>query len=980
MKEKKKFLKVVIPVLLLIVIAAALYQVYQYLAVNSMLVMADVMVYVKRCGPYLIPAAVILIAAIVCGIVFRRKLVGRRHFLYESQAIMAVLLALLIGVNGIALGPMQYLLNLVLASNDGIRQETSAKAEDLAMQIAEEGTVMLKNEDSFLPIDSSTKLNVFGWASTNAAYGGGGSGSIGGTECVTLLQGLEEAGFRLNDELFDFYVSYAEERPTRMSGMPENLVEPYADEYSETLLQDAKDFSDTAMIIITRSGQETADLPTDMGNVVANATAEATSNPGETQEYEYFEDGQHYLELSIPEREMVDLVCDNFDNVIVLYNGTNAFEMGWVDEYDSIKSVLLMPTPWQKGFEALGRILDGELNPSGRLTDTYVYDLTQTPSYHNFGNFLYENPEGYSFVNYVEGIYVGYKFYETAAAEGFIDYDQTVQYPFGYGLSYTDFSQEITDYQTDDGKITIDVTVKNTGSAAGKDVVELYYTAPYTNGGIEKSAVELLDFEKTDLLQPGESEKIVFTFREEDMASYDTGLEVEDGGYILEQGSYQISLRSDSHTVLDSAEYIVDADIIYTEDGQGARSTDLTAAVNQFTGNAEGDLTYLSRADHFSNYEEATAAPSSYTMPEKYQEVLVDNSNYEIEVDPDDEMPVTGAKKGLKLEDMIGLEWDDPKWDSLLDQMTADEMASLIEVGGWQTVAVDSVGKPATLDVDGPAAITSFFSSDLSGTAFPSEALLGATWNKEICYQMGELVAKEATDLGVSGWYAPAANLHRSAFGGRNFEYFSEDGVLSGYLASNIISGARENGVYCFMKHFVMNDQETNRIGKICTWCNEQAIRQTYLKPFEIAVKQGKTTAIMDSYNYIGTEWAGSSEALLTNILRGEWGFRGTALTDYFGGYGFMEADRGIRAGTDLMLTNSGAGDAELEDTTSATAVKAMRRASHNILYTIANSNAMYEGASHQTWIRTLVLIDVALGGVMAVIEAAILVRYRKKK
>lgn len=980
MKEKKKILKAVIPVLLVIVIAAALYQVYQYLAVNSMLVMADVMVYVKRCGPYLIPAAVILIAAIVCGIVFRRKLVGRRHFLYESQVIMAVLLALLIGVNGIALGPMQYLLNLVLASNDGIRQETSAKAEDLAMQIAEEGTVMLKNEGNFLPIDSSTKLNVFGWASTNAAYGGGGSGSIGGTECVTLLQGLEEAGFQLNDELSDFYVSYAEERPARMSGMPENLVEPYGDEYSETLLQDAKDFSDTAMIVITRSGQETADLPTDMGNVVANATAEATSNPGETQEYEYFEDGQHYLELSIPEKEMVDLVCDNFDNVIVLYNGTNAFEMGWVDEYDSIKSVLLMPTPGQKGFEALGRILDGELNPSGRLTDTYVYDLTQTPSYHNFGNFLYEDLEGYSFVNYVEGIYVGYKFYETAAAEGFIDYDQTVQYPFGYGLSYTDFSQEITDYQTDDGKITIDVTVKNTGSAAGKDVVELYYTAPYTNGGIEKSAVELLDFEKTDLLQPGESEEIVFTFYQEDMASYDTGLKVEGGGYILEQGSYQISLRSDSHTVLDSAEYIVDADVIYTEDGQGARSTDLTAAVNQFTGNAEGDLTYLSRADHFSNYEEATAAPSSYTMPEKYQEVLVDNSNYEIEVDPDDEMPVTGAKNGLKLEDMIGLEWDDPKWDSLLDQMTADEMASLIEIGGWQTVAVDSVGKPATLDVDGPAAITSFFSSDLSGTAFPSEALLGATWNKEICYQMGELVAKEATDLGVSGWYAPAANLHRSAFGGRNFEYFSEDGVLSGYLASNIISGAKENGVYCFMKHFVMNDQETNRIGKICTWCNEQAIRQTYLKPFEIAVKQGKTTAIMDSYNYIGTEWAGSSEALLTNILRGEWGFRGTALTDYFGGYGFMDADRGIRAGTDLMLTNSGAGDAELEDTTSATAVSAMRRASHNILYTIANSNAMYEGASHQTWIRTLVLIDVALGVVIAVIEAAILLRYRKKK
>lgn len=981
-KKKKKWLQILIPLIILAVIVFALKYAFDYLAANSMLVMADVMVYVKLCGPWLIPALVLAVVLLVIGIAFRKKITGRKRFMYEAQSIIAVIAALIIGVNGIVLNPMQYLLNLFLADNNGIKQTTLDGAADLAMQVAEEGTVLLKNENGYLPLDSSaTKLNVFGWASTCPAYGGGGSGQIAaGADCVTLLQGLENAGFETNKELTDFYTSYASERPEKLPGTPENLVEPYAKEYSKKLLNDARKFSDTAMVVITRSGQETADQPTEMGNVTANATAASDSSAGKHVEYKYFEDDQHYLELSTPEREMVDLVCSNFSNVIVLYNGSNAFELGWTEQYDNIRSVLMMSAPGEKGFQALGGILSGEINPSGRLTDTYVYDMTKIPTFNNFGNYQYDNADGFSFVNYVEGIYEGYKFYETADAEGMLNYKDAVQYPFGHGLSYTTFSEKITKYSATNDLISMDVSVTNTGDTAGKDVLELYYTPPYYNGGIEKSAVELLNFEKTEELKPGENTTVHFEFKPEDMASYDEGIKVSGGGYILEAGEYELSVRADAHTVLDSRSYDVDKDIIYTDNEDGARSTDLTAAVNQFKNTSEGDVEYLSRKDHFANYETATAAPKSYNISNTYAAKLVDNNTYKMKVNDDDTMPVTGKNNGLKLKDMVGLSYDDPKWDKLLDQLTTDEMADLISIGGWQTVRLDSIDKPATLEADGPAGFSSFFSAAITGTAFPSEVMVGSTWNREICRKIGEYMAKEGADIGVSGWYAPAVNLHRSPFGGRNFEYFSEDGVLSGRLAAEIVEGAEKNGLYCFTKHFALNDQETNRIGKLCTWATEQSIRETYLKPFEYVVKDGGATAMMSSYSYIGTEWCGSNKPLLTSVLRDEWGFRGTVITDYFGGYGYMDADRAIRAGNDLMLTNSGTGDAELEDTDSATAVIAMRNSAHNILYTVANSNAMDQNAQHQTWVSKVIMADVIAAAVLMAAEVIIILIYRKKK
>ena len=511
---------------------------------------------------------------------------------------------------------------------------------------------------------------------------------------------------------------------------------------------------------------------------------------------------------------MLDLVCANFDNVVVVYNGANTMELGFLNDYKQIKGAIWCPGTGQSGFESLGAVVAGTVNPSGKTSDTFVYDLTATPTYNNFGNFLYDNMDEFaatsknfgtgeeeatipSFVNYVEGIYVGYRFYETAAVEGLIDYDKTVQFPFGYGLSYTDFEQKMGDVTVADGKVSFDVTVTNNGTAAGKDVVEVYYNPPYTNGGIEKASANLIDFAKTDVLQPGESQTINVSFSEEDMASYDT---YGNGCYVLEAGDYEISINSDSHNAIASQTVSVADTVVYDENN--ARSTDDVAATNQFA-YAEGDVTYLSRAD------------------------------------------------------------------------------------GFQTSAASSVGKVMTVDCDGPASINNNFTGTGS-IGFPSAVMIANTWNKDLALSFGESIGKMADEMDVSGWYAPAMNTHRNAFAGRNFEYYSEDGVLSGKMAANAVIGAEKYGVYAYIKHFALNDQETNRTGMLCTWSNEQAIREIYLKPFEIAVKEGGAKAVMSSFNYIGTQWAGGTYPLQTTVLRDEWGFRGFVLTDYFGVYGLM--------------------------------------------------------------------------------------------
>ncbi|TPF95239.1 glycoside hydrolase family 3 protein [Bifidobacterium sp. UTBIF-78] len=904
---------------------------------------SDVWNVVASVMPQLIAIGVVLVLALALTIGINKKTVknvGTRKLIH-SESWLVFLVAVVVAVSMMLFGPLASLLNSATATKYELSQTTISNASKLAKEIQAEAITMLKNEDGNLPL-ANKKVNVFGWGSTNPVYGGTGSGSMNQNyETTSLLDGLKEAGIETNADLSKLYTDYRSDRPVvAMAEQDWTLPEVPADQYSDSLISQAKSFSDEAVVVITRVGGEGADLP-------LNMKAKGITYTNNSKDYEDFKDGESFLELSQTEKNMIDLVTKNFDKVTVVYNGANAFELGFVDQYPQIKSVLWCPPAGQTGFSALGDVLAGETNPSGKTSDTFVKDLTTQPSYNNFGNFKYDNMSEFptenfeegetspAFVNYVEGIYVGYKYWETAADEGAINYDDYVQYPFGYGLSYTTFDQKMGDVTYSGGKVSFDVTVTNTGDKAGKDVVEVYYNPPYTNGGIEKASTNLVAFEKTKELAPGASETVKIEFDDDDMASYDAkGAKA----YVLEKGDYDISIQSDSHTTIAEKTITVDDTVTYNSDSN-THNGDKTVATNVFD-DATGDelgITYLSRADHFANYKKATAAPATYTLPEDLKANFRNNSNYKAsETNNDsDEMPTTGTKNGVRLADLTGKDYDDPLWNQLLDQLTFDEMDNLIAFGGYGTQAVNSIGKIALTDVDGPASLNNNFTG-VGSIGFPSSTSVACTWNKDLAKQFGDGIGNMAHDMHVAGWYAPAMNIHRNAFAGRNFEYFSEDALLSGTMASQQVAGAQAKGVYAFMKHFALNDQETNRLSELNTWANEQSIREIYLKPFEMSVKEGGAGAVMSSFNYIGTEWAGSHAGLLNTVLRDEWGFRGMVLTDYFGGYGYQNADRAIRGGNDVMLATTDVTN-HITDK-SATSIKAMRTASHNILYTAANS------------------------------------------
>ena len=959
------------------------------LAIN----MDDVLNVLNTVAPYLIGFAVVLVLAIIVMIACQ-KLGKAKKYLIRSQAGLAILLAFGIVANLVAFGPMSTMISLATGGGT-ISEESTDAATELCTDIAEEGIVLLKNDDSTLPLASGDNVNVFGWASINPCYGGTGSGALSDAfPMVSLLDGLRGAGLNPNQELIDFYTNYKADRPeVGMWAGDWTLPEPAASLYTDELMNSAKEYSDTAIIVITRVGGEGADLPTDMAALAAGTAEDVgydqvyddTLNEGND-----WDEGDTYLNLTNQEEAMVDLVCKNFDKVVVVYNGANTMELGFVDQYPQIKSVLWCPGAGQSGFSGLGNIIAGAVNPSAKTTDTFVYDLTATPTFNNFGMLHYTNMDEFavddtlpSFVNYVEDIYVGYKFYETAATEGLIDYDKTVQYPFGYGLSYTTFSQTLNDVTEADGVITVSATVTNTGSVAGKDVVEVYYNPPYTNGGIEKASANLIGFAKTQTLEPGASEDVTVTFNVEDMASYD---DKTAKAYVLEAGDYVISINSDSHTVIGSKIYNVPTTITYS--GDNKRSSDEVTATNQFD-YARGTATYLSRADHFANYAEATAAPASYEMPADSKATFYNISNYDATTDddPDAEAPVTGADGDVQLVDLRGLDYDDPAWDGLLDRLTVEEMNSLISLGGYQTNSIDSIGKVRTNDCDGPASINNNFTGTGS-IGFPAAVMIANTWNVDIATSFGDSIGQMAEEMDVSGWYAPAMNIHRSAFAGRNFEYYSEDGFLSGQMAAHAVQGAATHGVYAYVKHFAMNDQETNRCGMLCTWSTEQAIREIYLKPFEIAIKQGGAQAVMSSFNYIGNRWAGGTKELCQTVLRDEWGFQGFVLTDYFGVYGYMSADQGVRNGTDCMLVNYPTETSMVGSLTdgniSNSGLQAMRTATHNILYTVVNSRAYTEenlNPGMPAWQIGAITIDVVLVLIIVGLEVGVVRKgYTKRK
>ena len=945
--------------------------------------MEDVLAVLQLCKPYIIGIIAALVIGIVIMIACRRMSRGKR-FLIRGEAAIAMVLAVVVCVNMICFGPMSTLIGLA-TGNGTLSDETNEEAAEVAEEIMEDGIVLLKNE-SLLPLNETKKLNIFGWESINPAYGGAGSGGINDLyDIVSLNQGLENAGFSINQELVDFYNNYGADNP-EMSIQKQSwtLPEPPVDTYSDELIKSAKEYSDVAVVVLSRkAGEGHNDIPMD----VRKAAYDNNSD-----EYDDFPEGEHYLQLSQTERDMVDMVCSNFDNVIVVYNGANQFELGFADEYPQIKSVVWCPGTGNVGFNALGKVFSGEVNPSGKTPDTFIYDMTTAPWWNNAEKTEYTNladlaVEGMNagtaqvyapaFTNYVEGIYVGYKYYETAAQEGAIDYDKTVQYPFGYGLSYTEFEQKMGELEEKDGQISVDVEVTNTGDVAGKDVVEVYYKPPYTNGGIEKSSANLIEFAKTDLLQPGESQTVTVTFSIEDMASYD---ENHAKAYVLEKGDYAISINSDSHTVLDQKTYTADKDVVYK--GENKRASDDTAATNVFE-DAKGDVTYLSRADHFANYEEATAAPASAELGEPYVSEYHLNSNFDktTYLNDEDVMPTTGADNGLTLADMRDADYDDPRWEKLLDQLTVDEMANMIAMAGYQTAAMDSVGKVATLDFDGPAAINNNFTG-VGSIGFPIEVVVASTWNKELAQAWGECMGKISQEMGAEGWYAPGMNTHRTAFGARNYEYFSEDGVLAGNMGAKAVEGARKYGVYSYIKHFALYEGNAKMVS---VWSNEQAIREIYLKPFEISVKQGGANAVMVSWSFLGDKWTGECSNLMNTVLRDEWGFRGMALTDFFrnNGHGFMNADAALANGVDAMLSTFNGEENNVANPEHPTAVLQMRNACKNVMYTVVSSWA-YDGEHEETgmenWKKAGIGIDIVIALFMAGMEVLVIRGYKKRK
>ena len=828
-------------------------------------------------------------------------------------------------------------------TSDSVQQASSATAQ-VTEEVESEAVVLLK-DDGTLPLAAGDKINVFGsTAGNNFSYGGTGSGSGSEDSNVSFYQGLLNAGLEVNQELKGFYDANAKDAiKYDKVGTDWNLYELPQSSYDPSVVENARAYSDTALVVLTRKGGEGTDLPQDMAN------------------YEGSEAGRSYLELTPNEEDLLAMVEANFGKVVVVVNSPNTMELGFVDDA-AVNAALWVGTPGATGCNAIGKVLTGAVNPSGKTVDTFPYAQESAPSFYNFGEFSYDNVNytnkamfagtgdaasgttPYYYVDYQEGIYVGYRYFETAAADGFIDYDSTVQYPFGYGLSYTTFDQTLDSVEDDGETITAKVTVKNTGSVAGKQVEQIYVGAPYTKGGIEKSSVVLAGFQKSKLLEPGESQQLTISFAREDMASYDyTGVKAEGGAYVLEAGDYAINLQTDSHTLVDSRTVHVDKDVIYNDANDGKRASDDEAAVNRFDDVSEGDgIAYLSRADWAGTMPTARAQASKSATDEQVQELTnpapLDNS--------ETEDIVTGKKNGLTLADVKGLDYDDPKWSDLLDQVSLGEMKVLVGNAGWLTASVPSVGKPAIVECDGPNGINDIMAG-INGTQLAGQSTMGQTWNVELARRVGELFGQEANAYGIGGLYAPAANTHRSAFGGRNYEYVAEDPVLTGKMVAAETSGIRDQGVYCYLKHFAVNDQETHRAdGGLVTWLNEQSMREIYLRAFEIVVKEGGNTGMMSSYNRLGTTPAAESSALLTDVLRGEWGFRGAVITDCTMSAYTSDVNRSLRAGNDLNLNFLQ--DYALTNDTTGTAAghQALRRATHNVLYMVANSSALETAAA----------------------------------
>lgn len=994
-----------------------------------------------------------------------KKLMNNRKFLAVTLPFAALSLALVIAIPIVAKA-FAPILDTYLGAAETIvdgegeqyyEYEHSEKssdahtaARDLTREIASEGIILLKNDDALPLKDDENKLTLLGRRSVDNIYSGTGSGTIDTGLCDNMRTGLESAGFSVNDKVYTMYEDNMDKIPSATIVMDNVASSTYyigefpQSYYTSDIVGSYSDYNDAAIIVFGRQGGEGYDYSADL---LSSLNSGLTAMSSSVEETKHYEQGQHQLELSYEEEALVRHAKQNFDKVIVVINSANVMEVGELNAEKTatnlgVDAILWCGGPGTTGMTALGDILNGNVNPSGRTVDAWVNDLTKEPTFNNYVSVSYsniangdtaDNAPAY-FMDYEEGIYVGYRYYETAYAESLagnfdgFDYDSLVTYPFGFGLSYTTFDWSLAEDNVSevaaDGTITISVDVTNTGSVAGKDVVEVYFTPPYNSGtGVEKAAKNLAAFAKTPLIQPGATERVELSFDVEDMASYDYRHSNGDGTtgcYFLEEGEYTISLQTDSHNTKAQClplTYILDETIYYT--ANNPRNSEVlaqTGTTRNLSDSAKQELSvqaatnkfeYLN--EHFRDYDQTSggtavnfsredfeasypAAPSGADLVAP-QNVIDDFKEYSPDYyNSNDQKPTTGAENNINFAALRGRTYDDPMWDKLLDQLTLAQMESLVMNGQYQTQAISSINKPASVDLDGPAGIKLYgaLSKNESNNGYCCGTMVASTWNVELAKRLGEAVGEEAAWYKngnrkvLNGWYAPGLNMHRTAFSGRNFEYYSEDPLLSGTMCKNTVEGAASKGVYAYIKHFVLNDVDMNRKGNgLAAWVNEQAFREIYLRAFEIVVKDAEVdlkyvgddgeltsktiracTALMATYTRVGSKPDASSSEL-GDVLRNEWGFFGTVVTDSnVTKHTHVEACFVNLA--DLQLTTSAISVTKITDKNNASTQIALRNACKNILYTTVNSNltngiaatsVVSEGIA--PWVTYIVLIDV---------------------
>lgn len=871
-------------------------------------------------------------------------------------------------------------------------------SKNVSIRAMEEGAVLLRNEDNTLPLASGTKVNLFGYYAVQPLTAAGGSSSVGNAApSVNIKEGLEAAGLKVNDALYTYqYNQTTDDKASNIFTMETSYTIKefkYEKIKSDGYVDSAKAYGNIAIYVMCRTASEKNDAP-----VTQNAE-------GQTGE------GKNYLQITSYEKSMLENLKKDFDKVIVLLNNATMFEIGCLEEYD-IDAVLYMATPGNYGTYGVGNILTGAVNPSGKLADTYSYDVTDNPAYYTYGTNSYANASEWStlseyantrikqldenyanYYHYYEGIYVGYRYYETRyigddnvyteAEEA--EYQKHVQYPFGYGLSYTSFewSNPVWTIGKQGGKISVTVTVTNVGNVEGKDVVELYFTAPYVKGGIEKSAVELAGYAKTKSLKKGESDEVTITFDYDDLASYDYKTAK---CYVLDAGEYVLSLRSDAHTVKNglTKNFTVDKKIVYNDQNDGKRSSDVVAATNQFeeVNAGDGSITYVSRGDW------------EGTMPTVRDELKTVNASAAVvaaiknsvhgsyvdgpEKDEENakalglEAITTDAENGLTIDDVAGLEdYDSPIWDTLLDQLSIEDMRRLYGDGAYRVSSVASIGMNITIDADGPTGLNGT-SIGQYGTKTVSPTIWACTWNDELIEELGKCYGDEFLIGGAVGNYGPAINIKRTAFNGRNGEYISEDPLLTGKIAAAYTRGYQGEGGYVYLKHYAVYGCAGNASSMV--WENEQGIREIYTRAYEICVKEADAHGMMVSFNKLGTSLNTCNYALLTTLPRQEWGFVGCFVSDGISTSSW-DCNLGLRAGLDLILDSSW--DAQMISWSEATVDKSitksvygqhlLRESAKRLIYRYANSAAVTAIRDFTpTWIILVVVLEVVFAAAIA--------------